>query len=251
MSQNNIKIRISVGKFYDDISKNKKKTKVDSKALSMSLGYDEDIINEFPDEINMGLSCGNPINHLKIKEGQTLIDLGCGAGMDIFVTKMKNPKVGTLYGLDRLDSMLQKARKVVESKNFDNIEFIKGELIDIPLEDKSVDRVISNCVINLEPDKQQVYNEIYRILKDDGMFVISDIILKQSLPEKWKNSEKLYCTWVAGALLEEEMVDIIKKAGFTKFQIINSDVTEEYAEKWGYGKGMKDYIQSGLLIGRK
>ena len=107
---------------------------------------------------------------------------------------MKNPKVGTLYGLDRLDSMLQKARKVVESKNFDNIEFIKGELIDIPLEDKSVDRVISNCVINLEPDKQQVYNEIYRILKDDGMFVISDIILKQSLPEKWKNSEKLYCT---------------------------------------------------------
>ena len=184
MSQNNIKIRVSVGKFYDDISKNKKKTKVDSKALSMSLGYDEDIINEFPDEINMGLSCGNPINHLKIKEGQTLIDLGCGAGMDIFVTKMKNPKVGTLYGLDRLDSMLQKARKVVESKNFDNI----------PLEDKSVDRVISNCVINLEPDKQQVYNEIYRILKDDGMFVISDIILKQSLPEKWKNSEKLYCT---------------------------------------------------------
>jgi len=148
----------------------------------------------FPDEINMGLSCGNPINHLKIKEGQTLIDLGCGAGMDIFVTKMKNPKVGTLYGLDRLDSMLEKARKVVESKNFDNIEFIKGELIDIPLEEKSVDRVISNCVINLEPDKQQVYNEIYRILKDDGMFVISDIILKQSLPEKWKNSEKLYCT---------------------------------------------------------
>ena len=194
MSQNNIKIRVSVGKFYDDISKNKKKTKVDSKALSMSLGYDEDIINEFPDEINMGLSCGNPINHLKIKEGQTLIDLGCGAGMDIFVTKMRNPKVGTLYGLDRLDSMLEKARKVVESKNFDNIEFIKGELIDIPLEDKSVDRVISNCVINLEPDKQQVYNEIYRILKDDGMFVISDIILKQSLPEKWKNSEKLYCT---------------------------------------------------------
>lgn len=103
MSQNNIKIRVSVGKFYDDISKNKKKTKVDSKALSMSLGYDEDIINEFPDEINMGLSCGNPINHLKIKEGQTLIDLGCGAGMDIFVTKMKNPKVGMLYGLDRLE----------------------------------------------------------------------------------------------------------------------------------------------------
>ena len=194
MSNNNLKIRLTVDSFYDSISKKKQKTKIDSKKLSKSLGYDEKIINEFPDEINMGLSCGNPVNHLKIKEGQSLIDLGCGAGMDIFITKMKNPKVGTLYGLDRLDSMLEKAKKVRDNKGFDNIEFIKGELIDIPLEDKSVDRVISNCVINLEPDKQKVYDEIYRILKDDGMFVISDILLKQDLPTEWKNSEKLYCT---------------------------------------------------------
>lgn len=249
--KNNLKIRLSVDNFYDNISKNKQKTKIDPKELSKSLGYDEKIINEFPDEINMGLSCGNPINHLKIKEGQSLIDLGCGAGMDIFITKMKNPKVGTLYGLDRLDSMLEKARKVLDNKKFDNIEFIKGELINIPLENESVDRVISNCVINLEPDKQKVYDEIYRILKEDGMFVISDIILKKELPLEWKNSSRMHCTWVAGALLEEEMADIIRKAGFTKFQIINSDVTDEYAEKWGYGKGMKDYIQSGLLIGRK
>lgn len=194
MSNNNLKIRLSVDSFYDSISKKKQKTKIAPKKLSKSLGYDEKIINEFPDEINMGLSCGNPVNHLKIKEGQSLIDLGCGAGMDIFITKMKNPKVGTLYGLDRLDSMLEKAKKVRDNKKFDNIEFIKGELIEIPLEDKSVDRVISNCVINLEPDKQKVYDEIYRILKDDGMFVISDILLKQELPTEWKNSEKLYCT---------------------------------------------------------
>ena len=194
MSNNNLKIRLSVDSFYDSISKKKQKTKIDPKKLSKSLGYDEKIINEFPDEINMGLSCGNPVNHLKIKEGQSLIDLGCGAGMDIFITKMKNPKVGTLYGLDRLDSMLEKAKKVRDNKGFDNIEFIKGELIEIPLEDKSVDRVISNCVINLEPDKQKVYDEIYRILKDNGMFVISDILLKQELPTEWKNSEKLYCT---------------------------------------------------------
>ena len=194
MSNNNLKIRLSVDSFYDSISKKKQKTKIDPKRLSKSLGYDEKIINEFPDEINMGLSCGNPVNHLKIKEGQSLIDLGCGAGMDIFITKMKNPKVGTLYGLDRLDSMLEKAKKVRDNKKFDNIKFIKGELIDIPLEDKSVDIVISNCVINLEPDKQKVYDEIYRILKDDGMFVISDILLKQELPTEWKNSEKLYCT---------------------------------------------------------
>ena len=186
MSNNNLKIRLSVDSFYDNISKKKQKTKIDPKKLSKSLGYDEKIINEFPDEINMGLSCGNPVNHLKIKEGQSLIDLGCGAGMDIFITKMKNPKVGTLYGLDRLDSMLEKAKKVRDNKKFDNIEFIKGEL--------SVDIVISNCVINLEPDKQKVYDEIYRILKDDGMFVISDILLKQELPTEWKNSEKLYCT---------------------------------------------------------
>ena len=192
--KNNMKIRLSVDNFYDNISKNKQKTKIDPKLLSKSLGYDENIINEFSDEINMGLSCGNPINHLKIKEGQSLIDLGCGAGMDIFITKMKNPKVGMLYGLDRLDSMLEKAKKVRDNKKFDNIEFIKGELINIPLEDKSVDRVISNCVINLEPDKQKVYDEIYRILKEDGMFVISDIILKKDLPLEWKNSSRMHCT---------------------------------------------------------
>ena len=247
----NIKIRLSVDNFYDNISKNKHKTKIDPKKLSKSLGYDEKIINEFSDEINMGLSCGNPINYLKIKEGQSLIDLGCGAGMDIFITKIKNPKVGTLYGLDRLDSMLDKAKRARDNKGFDNIEFIKGELINIPLKNESVDRVISNCVINLEPDKQKVYDEIYRILKEDGMFVISDIILKKELSLEWKNSNKMHCTWVAGALLEEEMVEIIKKAGFTKFQITNSDVTDEYAEKWGYGKEMKAFIQSGLLIGKK
>ena len=192
--QNNMKIRLLVDNFYDNISKNKQKTKIDPKLLSKSLGYDENIINEFPYEINMGLSCGNPINHLKIKEGQSLIDLGCGAGMDIFITKMKNPKVGMLYGLDRLDSMLEKAKKVRDNKKFDNIEFIKGELINIPLVDGAVDRVISNCVINLEPDKQKVYDEIYRILKEDGMFVISDIILKKELPLEWKNSQQMHCT---------------------------------------------------------
>ena len=192
--QNNMKIRLLVDNFYDNISKNKQKTKIDPKLLSKSLGYDENIINEFPYEINMGLSCGNPINHLKIKEGQSLIDLGCGAGMDIFITKMKNPKVGMLYGLDRLDSMLEKAKKVRDNKKFDNIEFIKGELINIPLVDGAVDRVISNCVINLEPDKQKVYDEIYRILKEGGMFVISDIILKKDLPLEWKNSSRMHCT---------------------------------------------------------
>ncbi|MGX7111565.1 methyltransferase domain-containing protein [Gemella cuniculi] len=251
MKQSNGKVRLSVETFYDNISKNKEKTKVDSKELSKSLGYEEEVINQFPEEINMGLSCGNPIHHLKIKEGQSLIDLGCGGGLDIFITKMKNPKVGTLYGLDRLDSMLEKARKVCDKKNFKNIEFIKGELIDIPLQEKTVDRVISNCVINLEPNKQKVYDEIYRILKDDGMFVISDIVLKKELPLEWKNSERMLCTCVAGAILEEEIVDIVKKAGFKKFQIINSEVTDEYSEKWGYGEEIKDYIQSGLLIGRK
>lgn len=251
MTKNDGKVRLSVATFYDNISKSKEKTKVDSKTLSKSLGYEEEIINQFPDEINMGLSCGNPIHHLKIKEGQSLIDLGCGGGLDIFVTKMKNPKVGMLYGLDRLESMLEKAQKVAKKKNFDNIKFIQGELIDIPLGDKMVDRVISNCVINLEPNKQRVYDEIHRILKDDGIFVISDITLKQELPEEWKNDERMLCTCVAGAIKEDEIKAIVEKAGFSKFQVINSEVTDEYSEKWGYGDKIKDYIQSSLLIGRK
>ena len=152
------------------------------------------MMNQLPKGTDLGLSCGNPLENFELENGETLIDLGCGTGKDLFLTRIKYPDSGTLYGLDRLDEMILKAEKTRDMKKFKNIEFRQGTLTSMPFEPESMDKAISNCVINLEPEKQFVYNELYRILKKGGRFYISDIMLKKELPEEWKKSEKMHNT---------------------------------------------------------
>lgn len=247
----NEQIRESVDDFYKKISKGEIKTEVNPKKISDSLGYDKKLMEQLPKEVELGLSCGNPLENLKLEDGETLLDLGCGVGKDIFLTRIKYPNSGFLYGLDRLEEMIKKAEKVKKVKNFQNIEFKQGTLINLPFENESINKIISNCVINLEPEKQKVYNEIFRVLKAGGKFYISDILLKKELPIEWKNSEKLHCTWVGGALLVEELKEIIKKAGFKNILILEDEVTDAYAEKWGYGLNIKEYIQRGMIMAEK
>ena len=151
-------------------------------------------MSQLPKGVDLGLSCGNPLENFELENGETLIDLGCGTGKDLFLTRIKYPDSGTLYGLDRLDEMILKAEKTRDMKKFKNIEFRQGTLTSMPFELESMDKAISNCVINLEPEKQFVYNELYRILKKGGRFYISDIMLKKELPEEWKKSEKMHNT---------------------------------------------------------
>ena len=188
------KIRKSVDEFYRKISKDEYRTEVSPEEVSVSLGYSKEMMSQLPEGADMGLSCGNPLDNFKLEEGETLIDLGCGAGKDIFLTRIKYPHSGTLYGLDRLEEMVSKAEKMRDMKKFKNIEFKQGTLTEIPFSSDSIDKAISNCVINLEPEKQEVYNEIYRILKEGGKFYISDIMLKKELPEEWRKSEKMHNT---------------------------------------------------------
>ena len=152
------------------------------------------MMSQLPKGVDLGLSCGNPLENFELENGETLIDLGCGTGKDLFLTRIKYPDSGTLYGLDRLDEMILKAEKTRDMKKFKNIEFRQGTLTSMPFEPESMDKAISNCVINLEPEKQFVYNELYRILKKGGRFYISDIMLKKELPEEWKKSEKMHNT---------------------------------------------------------
>lgn len=194
MEKNDEKIRKSVDNFYKKISTGEYKTKVNPEELSESLGYDKKELEKLPKNVNLGLSCGNPLDNFVLEDGETLLDLGCGAGMDIFLTRMKYKNSGTLYGVDRLQEMIDKAEKTKQKKNFQNIEFKKGTLTELPFENDTMNKIISNCVINLEPNKQKVYDEIYRVLKNEGKFFISDILLKKELPKEWKNSEKLHCT---------------------------------------------------------
>lgn len=147
-------IRQQVTNFYDNIASGKTSTKVKSIDLYKSLGYDPNLLQKIPEEVSSGLSCGNPLDNLVLKDTDTLLDLGCGMGLDVFMARITYPNSNTIYGMDRLESMIQKASKVRDKKGFKNIEFVQGELIDMPFEDNSIDKIISNCVINLEPNKK-------------------------------------------------------------------------------------------------
>ena len=245
------KIRKSVDEFYRKISKDEYRTEVSPEEVSTSLGYSKEMMSQLPEGADMGLSCGNPLENLELLEGETLIDLGSGTGKDLFLTRIKYPHSGTLYGLDSLKEMITKAEKIRDMKKFENIEFRQGKLISMPFESESIDKAISNCVINLEPEKQKVYDELYRILKSGGKFYISDIMLKKDLPCEWRDSEKMHNTWVGGALPAEELKKIITKAGFKKIMILADEVTDAYAEKWGYGTEIKEYIHRGMIMGEK
>ena len=244
-------IRQQVTNFYDNIAVGKTSTEVNSIDLYKSLGYDPKLLEKIPEEVSSGLSCGNPLDNLVLKDTDTLLDLGCGMGLDVFMARITYPNSNTIYGMDRLESMIQKAIKVRDKKGFKNIEFIQGELIDMPFEDNSIDKIISNCVINLEPNKQKVYQEIHRILKPNGMFIISDITLKKQLNDDILSLDNIYGSWVGGALLEEDVKEIIKKAGFTNFFAKSEEVTDTYAKKWGYGLKIKEFIQETMFIGNK
>lgn len=192
--KNEQEIRSEVDEFYREISSGNRKLSVTADALYDSLGYDRELLAQLPEEVRLGLSCGNPLESLSLKEGETLLDLGSGPGMDLFLARLKFPASGTLYGMDRLPEMIAKAERIRDKKGLANIEFRQGTLTEIPFDDASIDAVISNCVVNLEPDKQKVYDEIYRILKPGGRFVISDITLKKELSETLQKADNLYGT---------------------------------------------------------
>lgn len=187
-------IRKEVTEFYQKITEGEVNTEGDIDLLYKSLGYDEEILKEFPEEIRLGLSCGNPIEKLIVEKGDTILDLGSGAGLDVFIARKKFPEAGTIYGMDRLPSMIEKAERIMSKRGLEGIEFKLGELTNLPFEDSSINKIISNCVINLEPDKKKAYEEIYRVLKPGGMFFISDISLKKPLSQEIWNSDYIYGT---------------------------------------------------------
>lgn len=187
-------IRAEVNRFYEAIAQGEQSTEVSSEDLYVSLNYDPELLAQLPEEAKLGLSCGNPLEALTLAPGETLADLGSGAGMDLFLTRMKFPEAGTLYGIDRLPSMVEKARNIAARKGFKNVEFLEGDLRNLPLPDNSLNAVISNCVINLEPDKLRVYSEVLRVLKPGGRFILSDICLKKPLSPELQNAPNLYGT---------------------------------------------------------
>jgi SAM-dependent methyltransferase len=176
-------------------------------------------------EAELGLSCGNPVAFSHLKEGDVVLDLGSGAGRDVFLAAQKVGPKGKAIGVDMTPEMLRLARrnagKFKKSAGLDNVEFRKGLIEKLPVEDGAVDVVISNCVINLSTDKPQVFREVYRVLKPGGRMIVSDIVLERALPEKLKADDRLYSACIAGALLRRDYLDAIRAAGFGTVEILS------------------------------
>ncbi|MFC1656415.1 arsenite methyltransferase [Patescibacteria group bacterium] len=185
----------------------------ENEQISKSIGYSDSEIESFADA-NMGLGCGNPTALGQIKEGDIVLDLGSATGFDCFLARKKVGSRGRVIGVDFSKEMIEKAEKNAQKYGYENIDFKYGDIENLPIDNSSIDVVISNCVINLAPDKSKVFKEIYRVLKDKGRAYLSDIVLLKSLSKKYKEDEKLLAGCVAGALLKEDYLKIIKDAGF-------------------------------------
>jgi ubiquinone/menaquinone biosynthesis C-methylase UbiE len=184
------------------------------RSIASAFGYSAEQLNQLPAEANMGLSCGNPLALAAIREGEVVVDLGCGGGMDVFLAARLVGSSGRAIGIDMTPEMLQRARAGQQKLGLDNVEFYQASIDHLPLPDNSVDCVISNCVINLAPDKSAVFREILRVLKPGGRVAISDIALKQPLPPHVKKSVEAYVGCIAGAVLIAEYRNMMQQAGF-------------------------------------
>jgi arsenite methyltransferase len=195
-----------------------------SEELSSRIGYSTEEMNSVPEGANLGLGCGNPTALASLKEGETVLDLGSGAGFDSFLAANKVGKNGKVIGVDMTPEMLDKARENARKGKYGNVEFRLGEIENLPAPDGSVDVVISNCVINLSPNKKKVFEEAFRVLKPNGRLMVSDIVLLKELPEVIRKNVQAYIGCVAGAEMKNKYLKIIEDAGFQKVNVIEESV---------------------------
>ena len=189
--------------------------------ISRNIGYTEKELKAVPEGANLGLGCGNPVALASLKEGETVLDLGSGAGFDCFLAASRVGGGGRVIGVDMTPEMVEKARSNAVKGNYTNVEFRIGEIENLPAADHSVDAVISNCVINLSPEKKKVFAEAYRVLKPGGRLMVSDIVLLKELPDVIKKSIEAYIGCLSGAALKDEYLRTIKAAGFQDVRIID------------------------------
>ncbi len=189
--------------------------------ISKKIGYRDEELDSVPEGANLGLGCGNPTALASLKEGETVLDLGSGGGFDCFLAANMVGQKGKVIGVDMTSEMIDKARENARKSGYLNVEFRLGEIENLPVADNSVDAIISNCVINLSPDKGRVFKEAYRALKPGGRVMVSDVVLLKELPDFIKNSIEAYIGCLSGALMRDEYLGAIKAAGFQEVRIID------------------------------
>ena len=222
---------------------------VTSEQLNQLMGYSKTDILSAPEGANMGLGCGNPVALASLKAGETVVDLGSGGGFDCFLAAKQVGETGKVIGVDMTPDMLSKARDNAGKMQAKNVEFRLGEIEHLPLADNSADIIMSNCVINLSPDKQKVYRDAFRILKPGGRLAISDIVATVPLPAEIQKDLALVSACVGGAATIDETVDMLKKVGFQDIKLTPKDESRKLISQWapGESKNVGDYVVSAYI----
>jgi SAM-dependent methyltransferase len=235
----------------------------DTREFAKTIGYSDKELNAVPAESNLGLGCGNPTTLASLKEGEVVLDLGSGAGFDCFLAATKVGPNGKVIGVDMTPEMVEKAKENAKKNKANNVEFRIGEIENLPLEDNSVDVVISNCVINLSADKPKIFQEVYRVLKPGGRIAISDIALFKELPKKIRQSIEAYVGCVAGATPIDEYEKTVRASGLKDVKVtvkgssacIRPDTKDPLGmtilDSLGENGSLDDYVASVYVQGHK
>lgn len=194
----------------------------DTADQARSVGYSISELESIPEESIEGLGCGNPTALADLREGEKVLDLGSGAGIDVFLAAEKVGS-GLVIGLDMTEEMVKKSERIAESYGYGNVKFQVGEMENLPFEEESFDVIVSNCVINLSTDKSRTFEETYRVLMDGGRIVVSDLVVQGELPEEIRQDKRAWAGCIAGALKKDEYLDKIKRAGFKNLSILSED----------------------------
>ncbi len=215
--------------------------------LSQKLGYSATETQVVPEGANLGLGCGNPLAMASLKPGQTVVDLGSGAGFDAFLAAKAVGGTGFVIGVDMTPEMITKARANKVKGDYGNVEFRLGEIESLPLADSSVDVVISNCVINLSPDKARVFREAFRVLKPGGRLAISDVVALAPIPDALRQNWELYTGCMSGAALVAELKRLLADAGFKSIRVEPKARSRELRQEWFPGQGLENYVASATI----
>jgi len=219
--------------------------------ISLTVGYSTEELTSVPEGANLGLGCGNPQAIASLKPGETVLDLGSGGGLDCFLAAKAVGSTGKVIGVDMSPEMISRARQNAQTGGYTQIDFRLGEIEHLPVADSSVDVIISNCVINLSPDKDQVFREAFRVLKPGGRLAVSDVVAIEELPPIFKEDMMLYTSCAAGAATIQELERFLQAAGFVQIRIQPKDESKSFIKDWSPGSKIEDYVVSAVIEAKK